>query len=334
MARYVAGRVLQAVLVVLGVTVITFVALHVVPGDVAQMIGGEKATPQQIAEIRRQLGLDDPLWVQYWRFLSSAVRGDFGISLQTRRPAVQEVLTAFPLTFELAVLALAVAGAVGVWLGIASATRAGGMAEGTAMLVTLVGTSAPVFWTGLLLLLLGGGVLRLFPIGGVLSSGVALDRITGIPLLDGLLTGNWPAVGDVLWHLVLPVVTLALLPTAVIARITRASMLEVLRNPYVQTARAKGASRARVIYRHALPNALLPVVTTIGLQFGTLLSGAILTETVFALPGLGRVAVNAILSRDYPVIEATVVLTAVVFTVINLAVDLSYGLLDPRQRQG
>src|SRR5579884_2972719 len=312
MARYVAGRVLQAVLVVLGVTVITFVALHVVPGDVAQMIGGEKATPQQIAEIRRQLGLDDPLWVQYWRFLSSAVRGDFGISLQTRRPAVQEVLTAFPLTFQLAVLALAVAVVAGGWLGIVSATRAGGPAEGAAMLVTMVGTSAPVFWTGLLLLLLGGSVLRLFPIGGVLSSGVELDRITGIPLLDGLLTGNWPALGDVLWHLVLPVLTLALLPTA----------------------RAKGASRARVLYRHALPNALLPVVTTVGLQFGTLLSGAILTETVFALPGLGRVAVNAILSRDYPVIEAMVVLTAVVFTVINLIVDLSYGLLDPRQRPG
>jgi peptide/nickel transport system permease protein len=155
-----------------------------------------------------------------------------------------------------------------------------------------------------------------------------------MPVLDSLLTGNWPALGDTVLHLVLPVVTLAILPTAVIARITRSGMLEVLSAPYIQTARAKGAPGSRVLYRHALPNALLPVITTIGLQFGTLLSGAILTETVFALPGLGRVAVNAILSRDYPVIEATVVLTAVVFTAINLVVDLAYGLLDPRQRHG
>jgi peptide/nickel transport system permease protein len=333
LARYVVGRVLQAVLVVFGVTMITFVALHVVPGDVAQMIGGDKATPQQLAAIRRQLGLNDPLWVQYWRFLSSAVRGDFGVSLQTHRRAAAEVLTAFPLTFELAVMALAVAVVVGVWLGIVSAARRGSVVDGGAILVTLVGTSAPVFWTGLLLLLLGGSVLRIFPIGGILSSGVRLEQITGLPVLDAILTGNLPALGDALLHLVLPVIALALLPTAVIARITRTGMLEVMQQAYVQTARAKGAGRVRVLYRHALPNALLPVVTTIGLQFGTLLSGAILTETVFALPGLGRVAVNAILSRDYPVIEATVVLTAVVFTVINLLVDLTYGLLDPRQRQ-
>lgn len=333
MARYVVSRVLQAVLVVFGVTVITFVALHVVPGDVAQMIAGDKATPQQLARIRQQLGLYDPLWVQYWRFLSAAVRGDFGVSLQTHRPAVTQVLSAFPLTFELAILALLVAVAAGVWLGIVSATRRGGVAEGAAILLTMVGTSAPVFWTGLLLLLLGGSALHIFPIGGVLSSGVRLDQITGMPVLDAIITGNLPALGDALVHLVLPVITLALLPTAVIARITRAGMLEVIRQAYVQTARAKGAARIRVVYRHALPNALLPVITTVGLQFGTLLSGAILTETVFALPGLGRVAINAILSRDYPVIEAMVVLTAVVFTVINLVVDLTYGLLDPRQRE-
>ncbi len=332
MAQYVASRILQALLVVFGVTVITFVALHVIPGDVAQMIGGEKATPQQIAQIRLQLGLDDPLWVQYWRYVSSAVRGDFGISLQTHRPATTEVLNAFPLTFQLATLALIVATVVGIWLGIVSATRQGGIADAGALMVTLVGTSAPVFWTGLLLLLVAGSDLRLFPIGGILSSNVQLDRITGMPVLDSLLTGNWPALGDTLMHLVLPVLTLSLLPTAVIARITRAGMLEVIHNPYVRTARAKGAARARVLYRHALPNALLPVITVVGLQFGTLLSGAILTETVFSLPGLGRVAVNAILSRDYPVIEAMVVLTAVMFTVINLAVDLAYGLLDPRQR--
>jgi ABC-type dipeptide/oligopeptide/nickel transport system permease component len=332
LARYVVGRTLQAVLVVFGVTVITFVALHVVPGDVAQMIAGDKATPQQLARIRQQLGLNDPLWVQYGRFLGAAVRGDFGVSLQTHRPAVTEVLNAFPLTFELAVLALGVAIVAGVWLGIISATRRGSVADGGAILVTLVGTSAPVFWTGLLLLL-GGSTLRIFPIGGILSSGAHLQQITGMPVVDALVTGNWLELGDALLHLVLPVITLSLLPTAVIARITRAGMLEVVRQAYVQTARAKGAARARILYRHALPNALLPVVTTIGLQFGTLLSGAILTETVFALPGLGRVAVNAILSRDYPVIEATVVLTAALFTVINLLVDLAYGLLDPRQRQ-
>lgn len=327
------SRILQAVLVVFGVTVITFVALHVIPGDVALMIGGEKATPQQIAQIRQQLGLDDPLWVQYWSFISSAVRGEFGASLQTHRPAATEVLNAFPLTLQLAILALILATVIGIWLGIVAATRQGSVADGGTMLVTLIGTSAPVFWTGLILLLVGGSQLRLFPIGGILSSNVPLDRITGMPVVDSILTGNLPALGDALRHLVLPVITLAILPTAVIARITRSGMLEVIRRQYVQTARAKGAGRSRVLYRHALPNALLPVVTTVGLQFGTLLSGAILTETVFALPGLGRVAVNAILSRDYPVIEAMVVLTALLFTLINLVVDLAYGLLDPRQRQ-
>jgi peptide/nickel transport system permease protein len=331
-ARYVAGRLLQAGLVIVGVTMITFLALHVIPGDVAQMIGGDKATPAQIALIRQQLGLDDPLWVQYGRFVSSAVRGDLGVSLQTHRPATTEVLTAFPLTFQLAVLALILATATGIWLGVVSATRRGSLADGVATVVTLVGTSSPVFWTGLLFLLVGGSMLRLFPIGGVLSPDVSLQRITGMTLVDSVLTGNGQALLSAVMHLVLPVLTLAILPTAVITRITRSGMLEVLGQPYVQAARAKGAPWRRVVYQHALPNVLLPVVTTVALQFGTLLSGAILTETVFAQPGLGRVAVNAILSRDYPVVQAAVVLTALVFTMINLLVDLGYGLLDPRVR--
>lgn len=334
MGSYLASRLGQAVVVIFGVTLVTFLALHVVPGDVAVMIGGERATPGQLAHIRQQLGLNDPLWIQYWRYISSAVQGNFGTSLETYQPASTVVLQAFPLTFQLAVLALIVASVAGTSLGVLAARHQGGPLDALSTVVSMVGTASPVFWTGLILLLLGGALLGIFPIGGAISSGSSLKAVTGLTLLDAIITGNWGALGDVSLHLVLPVLTLSLLPTAIIARISRAGMIEVLRLDYVRTARAKGAPRARVTLRHALPNVLLPLITTIGLQFGTLLSGAVLTETVFGLPGLGRVVVNAILARDYPVVQATVILTAIVFTLVNLLVDITYGLVDPRVREG
>lgn len=333
MASYLASRLGQAVVVIFGVTLVTFLALHVVPGDVAVMIGGERATATQLAHIREQLGLNDPLWVQYWKYISNAVQGNFGTSLETYQPASTVVLQAFPLTIQLAVLALIVASLAGISLGVLAARHQGGPLDALSSVVSIIGTASPVFWTGLVLLLLGGAVLGIFPIGGAISTGSNLKTVTGFTLVDAIITGNGPALGDVSLHLVLPVLTLALLPTAIIARISRAGMIEVLRLDYVRTARAKGAPMARVTLRHALPNVLLPLITTIGLQFGTLLSGAVLTETVFDLPGLGRVVVNAILARDYPVVQATVILTAIVFTLVNLLVDITYGLVDPRVRE-
>jgi len=332
LARFLVRRVLQSILVILGVTIITFLALHVIPGDVAHMIGGEKATPEQIEQIRQQLGLDQPLYVQYWRFLSSAVRGDFGTSLQTHISAMHEVAIAFPLTFQLASLSLLVAAIFGIWLGTIAAVKRGTIVEGLSMAITLIGTSAPVFWIGILLLLFGGARLGWFPIGDVISNSIDLRNITHMTIVDSIITGNWQALGNTLHHLILPVFTLSLLPMAVISRITRAGMLEVLRQDYLRTARAKGVRESIVIFRHALPNAFLPVVTALGLQFGVLLSGAILTETVFNLPGLGRLVISSILFRDFPVIQAIVVVAAVAFTVINLLVDLSYAVFDPRIR--
>ena len=332
MQRFLLNRLLQVIPVLFGITVVAFLAMHVVPGDVAQLIGGEKATEADLARIRQQFGLNDPLYVQYGRFLADAVRGDFGQSLRTHRPAAGEVFTAFPVTFELSLLSLVIATLVGVWAGVVSATHRGGWLDTLVMVTALGGISMPVFWTGTLLMLLGGGLLGLFPIGGLLSQGVSVQTVTGLHLLDSLLTGNGAAALDLLRHLALPAIALATLPTAIIARITRSGMLDVLRQDYITTARAKGLGGAVVVYRHALRNALIPVVTVIGLQFGTLLSGAILTETVFSLPGLGRLAVSAILYRDFPMVQAIVVLTAVVFVMINIVVDLAYGLLDPRIR--
>jgi len=323
-------RILQMIPVLVGVSILVFVGMHVVPGDVATLLLGDKATPEALERLQHELGLDQPVYIQYFRWASKAVRGDFGISLRTRQPAWREVWWALPMTVELSLLALFLSVAVGIPVGTLAAVRQYSLFDTMSMLAVLFGVSMPIFWTGLVLMMVFGGQLHWFPIGGILDEGINLPRITGIHVLDALLQGNREALVSALKHLVLPAIALGSIPMATVARMTRSTMLEVLRQDYVRTARAKGLAERIVMIRHALRNTLIPVVTIIGLELGLLLSGAVLTETVFALPGLGRLAITSLLARDYAVVQAVVLITALMIVVINLVVDLLYAYLDPR----
>jgi peptide/nickel transport system permease protein len=334
MWTYLGRRVVQLVPVLVGVSVLVFFGMHLIPGDVAQLLLGDKGTEADLQRLRHQLGLDRPVWVQYLWFLADALRGDFGISLRTRQPVIWEIGQALPVTIELSLAALLFAVVVGLGLGVVSARRPHSVVDTGSMLVVLVGVSMPVFWTGILLLLVFGGILGWLPLGGILDTGLSVRRVTGMPVLDGVLQRDWPAVRSALQHLVLPAVTLGAAVMATIARMARSTMLDVLGLDYVRTARAKGVPEGAVVARHALWNALLPVVTIIGLQLGLLLSGAVLTETIFALPGLGRLTITSVLARDYPVVQGVVVIGAVIFVVANLVVDVLYAWLDPRIRYG
>jgi peptide/nickel transport system permease protein len=318
--------------VLLGISVLVFVGMHLIPGDVAQLLLGEKGTEADLQRLRHQLGLDQPIYVQYLRFLVDAVRGDFGDSIRTRQPVIWEIGQALPVTIELSLAALAFAVVVGLAIGVLTARRPHSALDTGTMVFVLIGVSMPIFWTGILLLLVFGGMLGWLPLGGILDSGLSVRRITGLPLLDALLARDWVAARSVAAHLVLPAVALGATAMATIARMARSSMLDVLGLDYVRTARAKGVGEGTVVRRHALWNALLPVVTLIGLQLGLLLSGAVLTETIFALPGLGRLTITSVLARDYPVVQAVVLIGAAIFVLTNLLVDLLYAWLDPRIR--
>jgi peptide/nickel transport system permease protein len=320
--------------VLLGISVLVFVGMHLIPGDVAQLLLGEKGTEADLQRLRHQLGLDQPIYVQYLRFLVDAVRGDFGDSIRTRQPVIWEIGQALPVTIELSLAALAFAIVVGLAIGVLTARRPHSALDTGTMVFVLIGVSMPIFWTGILLLLVFGGMLGWLPLGGILDSGLSARRITGLPLLDALLARDWVAARSVAAHLVLPAVALGATAMATIARMARSSMLDVLGLDYVRTARAKGVGEGTVVRRHALWNALLPVVTLIGLQLGLLLSGAVLTETIFALPGLGRLTITSVLARDYPVVQAVVLIGAAIFVLTNLLVDLLYAWLDPRIRYG
>jgi peptide/nickel transport system permease protein len=302
---YIANRLLQAVPVIVGISVLTFLMLHLVPGDPVQIFAGDKPlTPERAAEIRHQLGLDRPLWVQYWDYASHAARGDLGVGLRSQRPVLDSILEALPSTVELTLSALALATCVGVACGIAAAVGHGSWFDTAIMAAAMLGISMPVFYSSLLLLFLFSFSLGWFPATG--QGGIQ--------------------------RLVLPAVALGLTSSAVLARLVRSSMLEVLHQEYVTTARAKGLSEQLVVIRHALKNALIPAVTMLGLQLGALLGGAVITETVFSRPGLGRLAVDAIASRDFPLVQGTVLFAALVYVLVNLAVDVSYAAIDPRIR--
>ena len=333
MTRYVIGRLGQLVLVLIGVSVVVFFTMHVLPGDVATLLLGERATAAQLESLRHQLGLDQPVWVQYADFAIEAVRGDLGTSLRSNHTALADVWLAFPVTLQLALSALLLATVIGVPIGVVAGTRPGSMLDNTLMTATLFGVSMPIFWLGLMLLLVFGAGLGWLPIGGLMPVGLDAPRITGMTVIDSLIAGRADLIAASLRYLVLPAVTLATIPLAMIARITRSEMLATATLDHVRTARAKGMTERRVVLRHILRNALIPIVTVIGLQLGLLLSGAVLTETIFSLPGLGRLMVDSILSRDYPVVQAGALFIALVFVLVNLLVDLSYGLLDPRIRR-
>ncbi len=332
MLTYIRQRLFQLVPVLLGVSALVFFGMHLIPGDVAQLLLGDKGTDADLQRLRHQLGLDRPVYVQYLRFLVGALRGDFGVSLRTRQPVIWEITQALPVTVQLSLAALALAIVIGLLIGVLAARYPHSALDTGSMVGVLVGVSMPVFWTGILLLLVFGGILGWLPLGGLLDQSVVYRRVTGMPLLDGLMSGNWPLVVSSLRHLVLPAVALAATATAAVARMARSTMLDVLGLDFIRTARAKGLAERRVVSRHALRNALLPVVTLVGLQLGLLLSGAVLTETIFALPGLGRLAITSVLARDYPLVQGVVLIAAAVFVLANLVVDVLYAYLDPRIR--
>jgi peptide/nickel transport system permease protein len=314
----------------LGVTFIVFLMLHFTPGDPAELLMGERASEEALQAIREHLGLNEPLYVQYGMFLKQLMKGDLGETIWTRQKVWIEIKQRFPATIELSLVALFISCVFGMILGIVSATKQYSIFDYLSMLGALAGVSMPIFWLGLVFMLIFSLNLGWLPMSARLSVGVDLETITNFYVLDALLTRNWAAFRDALWHIIMPAVTLSTIPTAIIARMTRSSMLEVLRQDYIKTAKAKGLSQFSVIFKHALRNALIPVVTTIGLQFGVLMAGAILTETIFAWPGVGKWMYDAVMQRDYMVIRSGTLFIATIFILINLCVDVLYAVINPR----
>ena len=316
--------------VLLGASVLAFALIQIAPGDPARTIAGEHASPQTIEKTRQKYGLDKPLPVQYGIWLMRAVQGDLGRSIVSNEDVSTEIIERFPATIELAFFAMLLAVIVGGFAGIISASKQYSALDYTTMGVALFGVSMPVFWLGIMLMMIFGVVLRWFPISGRMGTMIPFDEVTGLYLLDSIITLNGKAFVSAIRHLVLPSVALATIPMATIARVTRSSMLEVLRQDFIRTERAKGLAENLVIYKHAVRNAMIPVITVIGLNFGILLAGALLTETVFSWPGIGRYVVNAVGMRDYPVVQGCVMFFALIFVLVNLIADILYVYIDPR----
>ncbi len=330
MLKYIIKRLLMLIPVLLGVSLIVFLIMHLFTGDPAALMLGQHATEAQVTALRESLGLNEPLYLQFGKFLWQLLHGDLGRSLMSRRPVLDDLLACFPATIELAFFSLLIATVLGVTVGVIAAVKRYSFFDYLSMIGALLGVSMPIFWLGLILIIVFAVNLQWLPVAGRIEIGLEPARITGLYLMDSLLTGNWEAFFSAVRHLILPGTALAAYSMAIIARMTRSTVLEVLKEDYIRTAHAKGLAKLRVIYHHALKNALIPVVTVIGLQLGFLLGGAVLTETVFSWPGLGSLTVNAILASDYPVVQGSVLLVAVVFVVVNLLVDLLYAYLDPR----
>ncbi|WP_255990047.1 ABC transporter permease subunit [Chitinolyticbacter albus] len=317
----------------LGITVLAFALIHVIPGDpVLVMLGERNIDPTYYREAMHRLGLDLPLWQQYLHYLGNLLQGDLGTSIKTNIPVLQEFLALFPATLELSLAAMGFALVFGLAAGIVAAVKRGTVVDHTVMGAALTGYSMPIFWWGLILIMVVSVHLGLTPVSGRIDIEYDIAPITGLMLIDTLISGEPGAFVSALEHLILPAIVLGTIPLAVIARMTRSAMLEVLREDYIRTARAKGLSRSRVILKHALRNALMPVVTVIGLQVGTMLAGAVLTETIFSWPGIGKWLIDAIGARDYPVVQGGILLIASMIILVNLLVDLLYGVINPRIR--
>ncbi len=330
MLAYIIRRIFILIPTLLGVTIIVFVMLHMTPGDPAELLLGERATEEALVELREHLGLNEPLYVQYGMFMKRLMKGDLGETIWTRQKVWTEIKHRFPATIELTLAALCIACFFGIIFGIISATKQYSIFDYVSMLGALAGVSMPIFWLGLIFMLIFSLNLGWLPISGRLSVDIDLEVITNFYILDAVLTRNWAALKDAIWHIIMPAVTLSTIPMAIVARMTRSAMLEVLRQDYIKTAKAKGLSNFTVTFKHALRNALIPVVTTVGLQFGVALGGAILTETIFAWPGVGKWMYDAVMQRDYMVIQGGTLIIAAVFVVINLCVDVLYAVINPR----
>jgi len=356
-SRYIARRLLLLIPVLLGISVITFSLIRLIPGDPARVMLGEHATDEQVERFRERMGLNDPIHIQYLRYLQNILRGDLGRAIKTNEWVAVELAQRLPATMELTMGAMLVACTFGLTAGVIAAYRHNSSVDLATMVVALVGVSMPVFWLGLMLQYTFGYKIPILPLSMRLSVGVDFPSITEVYnlkerftgpgsqwmialadlasnfyVLNSILTGNMSALVDTLKHLVLPSIALGTIPMAIIARMTRSSLLEVLGQDYMRTARAKGLAERAVLWRHAMKNAFLPIITIIGLQMGVLLAGAILTETIFSWPGMGLLVVDRILARDYPSVQGSVLVIALVFVLVNLLVDVSYAYLDPRIR--
>lgn len=309
-----------------------FFMVRAIPGDPAQIMLGQQATQEQVQQIRENMGLDKPIFVQYGLFLKDALRGDLGDSIVTGRPVTTELLTRLPATLELTAFAMLIAILVGIPVGVISAVRQYSLLDKSTSVLALTGISMPIFWLAMILVVIFGVNLELLPFPGRLDPTTGITAITGLVLVDSLLTLNFAGFWDGLLHLIMPALALATIPMAVIMRMTRSSMLEVMNEDYVRTARAKGVVPWRVVFKHALRNAMLPTITVIGLQTGLLMGGAIITETIFSWPGIGLYTYNSISSRDYASIQGVVLYAALLFVLVNLLVDILYAVLDPRVR--
>ncbi len=335
MIRLIFRRLAVLVPTFIGVSIIAFAFIRLLPGDPVQLMAGERVVaPERHAQIMHDLGYDRPMIVQYATYLGGLVTGNFGNSIVTKRPVLKDFLALFPATLELSLVAVLIAVSLGVPAGVIAAVKRGSIFDQTVMGAALVGYSMPIFWWGLLLIILFSGMLGWTPVSGRISLLYFFPPVTGFMLIDSLLSGQKGAFSSAVSHLILPSIVLATIPLAVIARQTRSAMLEVLGEDYVRTARAKGLPPYAVIGIHALRNALVPVVTTIGLQVGVLLAGAILTETIFSWPGIGKWMVDSVFKRDYPVVQGGLVLIAIIIMLVNLLVDVMYGLINPRIRHG
>lgn len=330
MASYILRKLLLLFPVLFGVCLATFLVMHLFTVDPAVVILGEHATPERIAALQNELGLNKPIYVQFGDYISHAARGDFGTSVITKTSITEELMKRFPATAELAIVAIVIASVFGILLGTISAVKQNSIFDYGTMVGALLGVSMPIFWLGLMMIILFSVILGWLPASGRISIGMDPQNITGMYLLDALLTGNMASFADAFAHLLMPAVALGAYSMAIIARMTRATMLETIRQDYIRTARAKGLTERVVIVKHALRNALIPVVTVIGLQMGSLLGGAVLTETVFSWPGIGSYVVEGIMKTDYPRVQGAVLLIGTIFVLVNLIVDVLYKYLDPR----
>ncbi len=339
MKKYLLKRLAFIVFVLLGVSIITFVISHVIPGSPEAMWVGSKPTQEQLDAAIKELGLDRPLPIQYLNYVKNLAMGDLGVSLRTRRKVSEELNRRWAATFELVSVSMLIALILGLPIGVLSATHKDKPLDHTSRLFSISGVAMPVFWLGMTLQLFLHGGLKILPLQGRIDSQVLIDhpinRITGFYLLDSLLTSNWPALASSLMHMIMPAMTMSFACLAIVTRMSRSSMLEVLKEDYIETSMAYGVSRVSVLYKYALKNALIPTVTVVGLNYGLMLGGSFMIESIFDWPGLGRFAVLSIQTNDFPAIMGVTILFALTYVILNLVIDLIYFLIDPRiQRPG
>lgn len=332
MANYLARRLLLAIPILIGISLIVFLMLHTAGGDPAELKLGMRADPESVAALRHEMGLDRPLVVQYLDFLGNALTGDLGRSYRSNAPVAEEVFARFPATIELALASMLIGTIVGLVAGTIAGIKRNSIFDYSSTFVALLGVSIPTFWLGLALMVVFGVWLEWLPISGRVNPRLGADPSAHFLVVNSLIHGDWRVFEDSFKHLILPALTLAGWPAAIIARMTRAALIETMGQDFIRTARAKGLRERVVVFAHAYRNAMIPVLTVVGLEFGGMLGGAVVTETVFAWPGVGKLTVDAIAARDYQVIQGVVLLLGAVFILINLTVDLLYAAIDPRIR--